>query len=140
MVTIDTNIAFYSLVRDGAPNHAKVDRAKVVLAEADFLSVQVLNEYAFVAKRKLRRDWAEIVHDVELLRHTVGKIRSVDDAANREALRIAERYQLAFFDALLLAVALANGATVFYSEDMQHGLVIDGRLTITDPFLHAEPA
>jgi predicted nucleic acid-binding protein len=38
----------------------------------------------------------------------------------------------------MIAVALENGATTLFSEDMHHGLVIDGKLTITNPFLSAE--
>jgi predicted nucleic acid-binding protein len=140
VVTIDTNIAFYSLERSGKADNAKADRAKSVLAEVDFLSVQVLNEYAFSARRKLRREWIDIDYDLNLLRTAISKIPSIDVAANRDALRIAERYQLSFYDALLLAVGLANGATTFYSEDMQHGMIIDEKLTIINPFLQPEPA
>ena len=28
--------------------------------------------------------------------------------------------------------------TTFYSEDMQHGMIIDDRLTISNPFLQAD--
>lgn len=130
MVTIDTNIAIYALTED-----EKTDRAESVLAAAGFLSVQVLNEFAFASRRKRRREWADIQRDLSLLRTWVGDIRPVTDHSHEEALRLTARYQLAFFDALLLAVALAGGATIFYSEDMQHGLIIDDRLTIINPFL-----
>ena len=130
MVTIDTNIAFYALTRGD-----KADRAEAVLRTANFLSVQVLNEYAFACRRKFRRDWTEIAADIRLLRGSVSDIRAIDAFDNDNALRLAERYQLAFFDALMIAVALAHGASVLYSEDMQHGLVIDGSLTIINPFL-----
>jgi predicted nucleic acid-binding protein len=135
VVTLDTNIAVYALTQ-----HDKGIRARAVLREADFLSVQVLNEYAVVARRKLRRDWNEIAGDLARLRNAGGIVRPITDESNFEASRIAERYRLAFYDALLIAVALANGAAVFYSEDMQHGLVIDGTITIVNPFLQSEPA
>ncbi len=67
MVTIDTNIAIYALVVDGTYDRIKADRAKDLLEELHFLSVQVLNEYAFVARRKWHRDWAEIEYDLDLL-------------------------------------------------------------------------
>ena len=105
---------------------------------ANFLSVQVLNEYVSTARRKFRRDWEQIASDLELLRQTVDDIRPVDDDANREAVRIAGRYKISIYDAVLIAVALANGATTLYSEDMHHGLVIDGKLTIINPFIQAE--
>ena len=53
---------------------------------------------------------------------------------NHDALRIADRYLLSFYDSLMLAVALDGGARIIHSEDMQHGLVIDDTLRIVDPF------
>ena len=129
MVTADTNIAFYALHQD-----PKTEAAEAVLAKADFLSAQVFNEYAFASKRKLSKSWPQIRKDLALLQTWVQDIRPIDIAANVQALRITERYEISFFDALMLAVALINGATIFYSEDMQHGQVIDGSLTIIDPF------
>jgi predicted nucleic acid-binding protein len=136
VVTIDTNIAFYALAREGE----KALKAKEVLADVTFLSVQVLNEYANAARRKLRRDWTDIGYDLDLLRNSIPDIHSVDGAANSEAIRLAVRYKLSLYDSLLLAVALANGATTFYSEDMHHGLVVEDKLTIINPFLEPEPA
>jgi predicted nucleic acid-binding protein len=52
-------------------------------------------------------------------------------------LAIAERYQYKFYDALIVASALEARCTILYSEDMQDGHVIDGRLTIRNPFLDA---
>lgn len=130
MVTIDTNVAFYALATGGG----KAARAADALEASDFLSVQVLNEYAASVRRKLARQWPDIAADLDLLRGAVPAVHAVDDAANRQALRLAERYDMQFYDAALIAVALANGATTLYSEDMHHGLVIDDSLTILNPF------
>lgn len=135
MVTVDTNVAIYALGQG-----SKTDRAEAIVASAQFLSVQVLNEYAFATRRKLRREWDEIAVDLDLLRDWVADIRLIDSAANTNAMRLAKRYRLAFFDALMIAVALAGGATTLYSEDMEHGLVIDEALTILNPFISTDPA
>jgi predicted nucleic acid-binding protein len=133
VVTIDTNVAFYALTLG-----EKCNRAREVLREVDFLSVQVLNEYASAARRKLRREWEAVAGDVSALRVAGGSVRPISDGSNFEAIKIADRYQLQFYDALMIAVALDNGATTLYSEDMQHGLVINGTLTITNPFLASD--
>ena len=130
MVTADTNIAFYALQQSG-----KTGLAEAAIAESDFLSVQVLNEYAFASRRKLKRDWDRIGHDIELLQNWVQKICSIERADTSRAIALCNRYKVSFFDALIIAVALNNGATKLYSEDMHHGLVIDGTLTIVDPFM-----
>lgn len=127
--TIDTNVAVYALSID-----EKADRAIFCLRESAFLSVQVLNEFANVGLRKRGDSWDVIAADLANLRDAVPRILPMDDEANRAAIRIGERYQLSFYDSLMLAVALGGGARTFYSEDMQNGLVIDGTLRIVDPF------
>ncbi len=138
MVTLDTNMVFYALAGASFSEQGKVERARVILTEAHFLSVQVLNEYAASVRRKLRRGWAEIEYDVELLRAAVSQVYSIESVNNRDAFRLAQQYQLGFYDSLMLAVALANQAEIFYSEDMQHGMVIDKKLTIINPFLEPD--
>ncbi|HZS01401.1 MAG TPA: PIN domain-containing protein [Chloroflexota bacterium] len=49
------------------------------------------------------------------------------------ALDVRARYQFHFYDALIVAAALAAGCTRLYSEDLQHGQRIE-RLTILNPF------
>ena len=127
--TLDTNIAVYALSVDD-----KADCAATLLRGAAFLSVQVLNEYANVGLRKRRDPWDVVAADLDDLRDAVPHILPIDNEANRAAIRIGERYRTSFYDALMLAVALAGGARTIYSEDMQHGLVIDGALRIADPF------
>ncbi len=56
-----------------------------------------------------------------------------------EALRLAERYGYAIFDALMIAAALRAGSDTLWSDDMQDGMVIDGRLRIANPFRGVRP-
>jgi predicted nucleic acid-binding protein len=51
-----------------------------------------------------------------------------------EGLRIAARYQLSIYDGLIVGAALLADCKTLWSEDMQDGLRIDGRLTIRNPF------
>lgn len=129
MVTFDTNIAVYAFSQD-----QKAETAREILARANFLSVQVLNEYANVAVRKRQLLWPQIQAELAVILDSGAALLSIDHGAHRQALRLADRYRLAIYDALMLAVALDGGARTIYSEDMQHGLVIDGTLTIVDPF------
>lgn len=129
--TLDTNVAIYTL----SPATGKAQRAAEVMAGANFVSVQLLNEFAHVARRKFRFDWAELVVKLTNVRELVGTVLPVDTSAHDDAIRLASRYMLSFYDSLMLSVALTGGARIFYSEDMQHGLVIDQTLTIVNPFL-----
>ena len=128
--TVDTNIAIYA-----ALDEPKSATATGAVRKADFISVQVLNEFANALHRKQRRHWRDVAEAISDLRVLVPLIVPIDDEAHREALRIAARYQLSFYDALMLAVALSGGARTFYSEDMQHGMTIDEALRVVDPFI-----
>ena len=131
--TLDTNVIFYALTEN-----AKTEPALRALRQCSFLSVQVFNEYAHSSVRKRKRTLEEATGDLQALGEAVPSIAPIEYGHHCEALRIAQRYQLSFYDSLMIAVALANGATTLYSEDMQHGFLVDGRLTITNPFHSTE--
>jgi predicted nucleic acid-binding protein len=125
----DTNVVLYLLSADAA----KADRAEELLAIGGVISVQVLNEFAAVASRKLGMSWAEI-RDVLAQIRVVCPVESISVDTHDKALQVVERYGLSFYDALVIAAALLAGCTTLYSEDMQDGLVIERQLTIRNPF------
>jgi len=49
-------------------------------------------------------------------------------------LAVLERYRFSLYDSMLVAAALIAGAKIIYSEDLQHGQVIDHQLRVTNPF------
>ena len=129
MIALDTNILVYAFEAG-----ARRERAMQLLNDEAILSVQTLNEYAHSVRRKYGRPWKEIARDLDAIRETVGGVVPITDSDNRAALRIVQRYKLSFYDSLLLAVALEQRLERLYSQDMHHGLVIDDRLRIVDPF------
>lgn len=125
----DTNVLLYLLSADPL----KADRAEAELAEKGVLSVQVLNEFAAVATRKLGLSLAEVREVLATVR-TVCEVTSITEATHDRGLDIAERYGFSIYDAIIVSAALLAGCTTLLSEDMQDGQVIDGRLTIRNPF------
>ena len=128
----DTNVLLYLLSADSA----KADRAESLLADGGTISVQVLNEFASVALRKLEMPVAELREILEPVR-SVCQVEAVTEDTHDRALALVERYGFAFYDALLLAAALHAGCTRLYSEDLQHGQLIDRQLRIVNPFRQA---
>ena len=59
----------------------------------------------------------------------------VSVATHEKAIDIAERTGYSIYDSLVLAAATIANCHTVYSEDMQHGQVIEGRVTIRNPFL-----
>ena len=64
----------------------------------------------------------------------VCKVVPVTGETHDKGLEIVERYGLAVYDAMIVASALLAGCGTLLSEDMQDGQVLDGRLTVSNPF------
>ncbi|MFN0315209.1 MAG: PIN domain-containing protein [Burkholderiales bacterium] len=125
----DTNVLLYLLSEDTA----KADRAEIELSRGGVLSVQVLNEFASVASRKLKMPIAEIREVLAAIR-AVCTVVPVNEETHDAGLRLAETYGLSIYDAMIIASALLAGCKTVVSEDMQHGQSIEARLLIRNPF------
>jgi predicted nucleic acid-binding protein len=125
----DTNVLLYLLSADTA----KADRAEELLATGGTISIQVLNEFAAVASRKLRMSWIEIREVLAQIR-AVCAVEAMTLETHERALRIAERYGISIYDALIVSAALLANCKILHSEDMQDGQVIERQLTIRNPF------
>jgi predicted nucleic acid-binding protein len=96
--------------------------------------VQVLNEMANVARRKMRLSW----RDTRALLSTIRSlllITPITVASHENGLVLAKRYKFSIFDAMIVASALEAGCQVLWSEDMQNGMIIEKRLRIVNPFV-----
>lgn len=128
-VFIDTNVLLYLLSTDTK----KADRAEGIVEKGGWISVQVLNELANVALRKLAMPWPEI-NDVLNLVRALCPVQPLTIETHDMGRRVAERYKLSVYDSMIVASALLAGCETLYSEDMQNGLVVDEQLTIHNPF------
>ena len=96
--------------------------------------MQVLNEFASVAHRKLKMPWPEVAETLLDVRAWCGPPVPLTLATHEMALRLATRDGFAFYDALIVAAALEAGCGTLLTEDMQDGRTVEGRLTIRNPF------
>ena len=126
---IDTNILVYAFTAD-----PKSVIAATILQRRCVTSVQALNEFVNVARRKLAMDWAEIDEALKAIRILCSAVYPIDLEIHERAVKLAERHGFAIFDALMVASALKSGADTLHSEDMQHGMLIEGQLRISNPF------
>ena len=126
----DTNVLIY--LASGDP--VKADKAERVLDEVGgVISVQVLNEFVNVARRKMRLSWPEIRDTLKSLRGVL-RVEPITTQVHNTGLDIAERYGLSTYDAMIVASALEADCETLWSEDMQDGMVI-GELRVVNPFL-----
>jgi predicted nucleic acid-binding protein len=129
-VFIDTNILLYLL----SANNEKADRAEIIVQAGGLISVQVLNEIANVARRKLAMSWMEINEVLALIRSVCPTAPLTIETYDRGRF-VAERYGLSVYDAMIVAAALLGGCETLYSEDMHNGLLIEHQLRICNPFI-----
>jgi predicted nucleic acid-binding protein len=128
-VFFDTNVVLYLL----SGIRAKADRAEALIAAGGVISVQVLNEFASVASRKLGMHWSDIRQILSTVRG-VCSVQPISIETHDLALDLADRFKFSFYDALIVAAANRTGCKVLYSEDMQDGQRIEG-LMIRNPFI-----
>ena len=126
----DTNVLLYLTSKE----IVKARVAERLLGEGLVISVQVMNEFANAGRRKIGLSWAEI-HEMLDTISAISTVVPLTLAIHRRGLAIAERYLLATYDAMIVAAALEAGCDTLYSEDMQHGQMIEGRLRIANPFV-----
>jgi predicted nucleic acid-binding protein len=130
----DSNILLY-LASDDAK---KADVAERLLASGGAISVQVLNEIANVARRKMRMDWRETHAFLALIRHLV-RVAPLTLETHDTGMALAETYGFSTYDSMIVAAALLEGCDVLLSEDMQDGLLVREQLRIFNPFRTITP-
>ncbi len=129
-VFFDTNVLIYAVTLDDRRN----DRAEKLLASGGTISVQILNEFVSVARRKLLMPWRGVTDALDAFRVLCPSPLPITVEIHQAALKIAEQHGFGIYDALVVAAALEAGCAILYSEDFQDGQEIDGRLTIRNPF------
>lgn len=126
----DTNILVYA----ASPHDVRFPAASALIAAGGLISVQVLNELALVMRRKLNLPWPEIVQGLAKVRRVFPDPLPILVATHDQAIAVAARFGFRIYDALLIASALEAECDTLYSEDLQDGQTIAGRLVIRNPF------
>lgn len=128
-VFIDTNVLIYA-----QGSGAKSETARQVILVGGVISVQVLNELAAVLRRKFHLEWNVIADALADVRAALAPVRPLDVEIHSHGVALARSHELSFYDALIVASALAAGCDILLTEDLQAGQRIDG-LTIVNPFV-----
>lgn len=129
-VFFDSNVLIYTL----AQNDPRQGVARSLVAAGGTVSVQTLNEFANVARRELRLSWPETAKALLAIRFLCRPPLPINLATHEAALGIAGRLGYRFYDSQIIASALEAGCATLYSEDMQDGRMVEGALTIRNPF------
>jgi len=132
---VDTNILFYAQDKSAGQKH---ERAAIIVADlwqsaAGVLSTQVLQEFCVAVRRVDRnrtiedlRQWVERYSEWEIVVNTSESIRA--------ALNLESRYQISFWDALIIRAAQVGRADILYTEDLNDGQVF-GSVRVVNPLI-----
>lgn len=126
----DTNVAVYCLDADVILR----TKALAVMRSRPVISIQVVNEFISVVLRQGRLPRETVVRLARILMNRC-EVMSVTRQIVENAFRVGNRYQISHWDSLIVAAALAADCNTLFSEDLQHGQIFDGQLTVTNPFL-----
>lgn len=129
-VFIDSNILIYSV----SPNDERMPIAKNLIENNPIvISTQVMNEFINVVLKKRYLTLAQVQIAVEVFINDFDIIVLTTEHI-AQALKIKQRLNYSYWDSLIVATALSSGVVTLYSEDMHHSQIIDGQLTIVNPF------
>ncbi len=130
----DTNIIVYA---DDTSVLEKQNRAIELIdayqqQDLAAISIQVMQEYFSAAVRKLKMDEEAAQRKVEVLSQL--RVVSLSKADVIAAIELFRLRRISIWDALIVQAAKVAGATILYSEDLQHGATF-GRVRVVNPFL-----
>lgn len=128
---VDSNILLYSL--DESDKRKQLISEKLLDANPCICS-QNISEFVNVITRR----WKYSKADTALVLSAILKVCKLIHTPKhtlQHAIKLIDQYDFQIFDAIIVASALEAGCTTLYTEDMQHGLVVDKQLTINNPFL-----
>ena len=134
-VFLDTNVLIYAALEAADEEGFKRERARALLKRDDVaLSIQVLQEFVNQVTHPRRPhplSWDTTIAHVEVLRQF--PVQETTLGLLEHGIDLARRHNFSFWDAMIVAAAIAQGCDTLYSEDLQHGRTIEG-LRIVDPF------
>jgi predicted nucleic acid-binding protein len=131
---LDTNVLVYAAVGSGR-DEPKRRRALELIEGEDFAtSAQVLQEFYVTVVKKAKRPLSaeEALEWIEHL--SVFPCQPVDHQLVAIAIELSERFRISYWDAAILAAAMAQGARTLYSEDLNHGQHY-GTVQVVNPFV-----
>jgi predicted nucleic acid-binding protein len=131
---IDTNIWAYAFNKSQDPAKTRLAKENIRRETSIVVSTQVMNELSYTLIRKAKAT----ERDIQRLINSFYRKYIVIEFAKSILLRasiLRDHYHFSYWDSLIAASALSANASKLLSEDMQHGMVIEGQLTIINPFL-----
>lgn len=136
---LDTNILLYAISTAPA-EAAKTSVAQRLIVTARWAwSAQVAAEFINASTSPRRQHPLTLAAAEQWIDTWLAfPLVAVDSQIVKVAVRLAQRYQIGYFDAQVIAAAKSFACPVMYSEDLNHGQDYEGVLVL-NPFLTQSP-
>lgn len=134
-VFVDTNVLVYARDTSDPTKHARAAEWMRHLWETGDgrLSIQVLQEYYVTVTHKLRPGLQKDAARADVQDLSAWRPAAIDVDGLEVAWSIEDRFGLSFWDSLIVAAAHVADCEVILTEDLQHGMDLDG-VRVVDPF------
>jgi len=133
---VDTNILVYA---NDQSDKIKQQVAKEIILngirnDQMVISTQVLSEFYVTVTQKIKitLEPKTALYIIELLRSA--EITEIEWSTVIRAIHISQDHKLSYWDSLIIAAAISSEAMILYSEDLNHGQLIED-VKIINPFL-----
>jgi predicted nucleic acid-binding protein len=130
-IALDTNVLIYS---HDSSDLRKQAIARTLIDLTPSISTQVISEYINVLRRKMAIPKDELL-ELCIINFEDCKIHQVEISTLKIAKRLIQQHNFQVFDSIIVASAVEAKCEILYTEDMRHGLLIDGFMKILNPFL-----
>ena len=107
---------------------------ELIRAVKPVVSTQVVNKVCVNLLKKARSS-EDMIAELIASFYDAYVVVTAERAVLLGASKLRNRYSFAYWDSLIVASALSAGCATLYSEDMAHGLVVNRRLKILNPFI-----
>jgi len=130
-VFIDSNVLIYIYSEEGKKREKVLG---IIEQNQSIISIQVINEFVNVVKKKFNRENDEILKALKEIEEQFIIWDNFNLQLTRKAINLNERYKYSYYDSLIIAAARATECSLLYTEDMHHNHLIEDELRIVNPF------
>lgn len=134
-IFVDSNLWLYAFISRAGEESKHAQASALIQKPVRYVvSEQVIAE---VSVNLLRKAGIAEEHLMRLVESFYGRCQVVmpDLGLHQRAHELRGKYSLSYWDSLIVAAALEAGCNTLFSEDMQHGLLVEGCLSVQNPLL-----
>jgi len=133
---LDSNILVYAELEPETPKGIRSHRAIEMSALRGVIAAQAMLEFVAVVRRRRMQSLQSALAKVDAL-STVFEVAPTNNLVASRALAMVRDHQFQVWDAVIWSASREAGATLFLSEDLQNGLILDG-MRVVNPFTVSE--